>query len=197
MINEILTNLAYLFYPQDICAWEEKEKYLQSEEYKNLKRWIEIFDSDKGELLRHNFKMEFDKDLILKNFEDFSKLDWQDRCFKFNLTLIEDGELQSINLYLSILLPYYIIRSRKHKTELFFSESKIKEIENNNLSTRKIKDLIINIKEIVETKLLYKEFPEELICHVIKDISFQDSRLGFFTMFNAFFNNEIIYEINN
>ncbi|WP_207209607.1 hypothetical protein [Flavobacterium sp. 140616W15] len=55
-----------------------------------------------------------------------------------------------------------------------------------------MKDLILDVESIVEKKLLYQKFPQELIHSVIDNISFQGIYLGHFKMYNAFFNNENI-----
>ncbi|MCD0475112.1 hypothetical protein LPB87_11980 [Flavobacterium sp. EDS] len=192
MINEVLVNLAYLFYPKNICPWDENEKYLQTEEYKRLSTTIDFFNSDGNKKLRSSIKAEFEEDLVLKDFEDFSRLDNQDRCVKFFLNVFEDGKLFSITLYLSILSPYYVIVSMKHSPSPFFSQLKINELELANTDTRKLKDLILDVESIVEKKLLYQKFPQELIHSVIDNISFQGIYLGHFKMYNAFFNNENI-----
>lgn len=192
MIYEVLVNLAYLYYPKNICPWDEREKYLETKEHKRLMSVINFFDSDENKKLRENVMAEFKQDPILKDFEDFSRLDYQDRCFKFFLNVFEDGKLYSISLYLSILSPYYVIVQLTHPPEPFFSQSRIEELERENTDPRKLKDLILDIESIVEDKLLYQKFPESLIRTVIDDISFQDIYLGHFKMYNAFFNNEYI-----
>ena len=192
MIYEVLKNLAYLFYPKNICPWDENEKYLQTLEYNRLISTINFFDSDENKKLRINIKAEFEDDLILKDFEDFSRLDYQDRCFKFFLNVFEDGELYSITLYLSILSPYYVIVPMRHSPDPFFSKSRINELERNKTDTRKLKDLILDIEAIIKKKLQYQKFPQSLIHTIIDDISFQGIYLGHFKMYNAFFNNEYI-----
>ncbi|MCC9018482.1 hypothetical protein [Flavobacterium lipolyticum] len=182
-------NLAYLYYPKNICPWTQKELYLETVEYKRLKVLIEYFDSEVNQKLRNSIRIEFDKDLVLRGFEDFSRLDWEDRCYTFFLNIVEGGELCSITLHLSILVPYYVIETLIHKNQMIISKSRIEELEKENLDPRKMKDLVLDIKSIVETKLLYQEFPETLIHTVIEDISFQDIYLGHFKMYNVFFNN--------
>lgn len=192
MIQTVLTNLAYLFYPKNVCPWNESEKYLQTFEYKRLQATIDFFDSDENKKLRSNIKEEFEKDFILKDFEDFSRLDYQDRCFKFFLNVFENGKLHSITLYLSILSPYYTIVPIVHSASPFFSQSRIDELEMENVDPRKLNDLILDVEKIVESKLYYQKFPKELIHTIIDDISFQGIYLGHFKMYNAFFNNESI-----
>jgi hypothetical protein len=59
--------------------------------------------------------------------------------------------------------------------------------------------LVLEVENIVENKLLYSKFPKEIVNNKFEDISFQDSYLGEFKMFNAFFNNQVILqdEIND
>lgn len=80
--------------------------------------------------------------------------------------------------------------------DLWFSKEQISEFQKNNTETREIDDLVLAIGFIVEDKLLYNKFPEEMLNVVIEEVSFQDSRFGYFKMFNAFFNNNIIIRKN-
>lgn len=196
MINKILKNLVYLFYPQNICAYTERDKYFMTEEYKRLNQIITEFDSENGQALRATMLKEFKTDYTLKDFVDSSLFDWKDRCITFNLTIIEDDELYTISLYMSVLIPYYMIKCQKNMIELFFSKSKIAELQKDNKETRKISDLILDIETIVEDKLLYKKFPKEMLNIVLQDVSFQDAGFGHFSMVNAFFNNNVIREEN-
>ncbi len=195
MINNVLLKLVHLYYPKNICPWDEKEKYMQAIEYKRLQSIIDYFDSDSNLIIRKNIKKEFEDDEILKDFEDFSRLDSnQDRCYTFFLNVVEGGEMYSISLHLSILIPYYVIRKGCHTRSPFFPKSLIEKLEREKLDTRKMEELILNVEMIVEEKLLYKKFPSSLMNKLIIDRSFGDIYLGDFTMFNAFFNNS---NINN
>lgn len=197
MIQQVLLNLVQLYYPNNICPWDENEKYVQTIEYKRLSSLIEFFYSDVNKNMRDAIKKEFDEDLTLKDFLDFSREDSGDRCYTFFLNVIEEGELCSITLHLSFLVPYYVIRAMKHPNQMIFSKSRLEELEKENLDTRKIKDLILKVEEIVENKLLYKKFPESIIHNTIDNVSFGDIRLGYFKMFNAFYNNEFLSDENN
>jgi hypothetical protein len=195
MINNVLLNLADLYYPKNICPWNEKEKYMQALEYKRLQSTIDYFDSDANLIIRKSIKKEFDDDEILKDFEDFSRLDSnQDRCYTFFLNVVEGGEMYSISLHLSILVPYYAIRKGWHTSSPFFPKSLIEKLEREKTDKRKMDELILDIETIVEEKLLYKKFPSALMSNIIVDASFGDIYLGDFTMFNAFFNNSNINE---
>lgn len=190
MIEHVLTNFVYLYYPKNVCPWDDKEKYLKTLEYKKLQSTIDYFNSDENQTIRNNIKKEFQEDLILKDFEDFSILDSnQDRSYTFIVNIFEGGELYSITLYLSFLIPYYAIRTQWHPAEPFYSKARIVELEKEKLDTRKIDELVLAVERIVEDKLFYEKFPQLLMDNKIVDVSFGDIYLGNFTMFNAFFNN--------
>lgn len=95
---------------------------------------------------------------------------------------------------MSILIPYYVIQTISHKKQMMISQSKIDELEKNSSETRKIDELVLEVEKIVENTLSYQKFPKELLNVVLEDISFQDSYLGEFKMFNAFFNNQSVRE---
>lgn len=193
MVVEVLKNLAYLYYPKNICPWTQNEHYLETVEYKRLKGLIEHFACDDNQKIRNSITVEFDKDLVLKEFQDFSRVDCQDRCYTFFLNVIENEELCSITLYLSLLAPYYVIDIIIHKEQMVIPKSRIEELQREKLDSRKIKDLVLEVEDIVEKKLLYSKFPKEILNNKFEDISFQDSYLGEFKMFNAFFNNQVIH----
>lgn len=193
MIIEVLKNLASLYYPKNICPWTQKELYFETTEYKRLLSLIEHFNSEEGQKIRNNIMAEFDKDTVLKDFEDFSRLDHEDRCYTFFINVVEGGEMYMINLYLSFLAPYYVIKVGMLKGRMLISQAKIDELERENLDPRKVKDLVLVLENIIEKKFLYSKFPKEILNNKIEDFSFQDSYLGEFNMFNAFFNNQVIY----
>lgn len=194
MITEVLKNLASLYYPKNICPWTQKDLYFETVEYKRLKSLIDLFDSEEGQRIRDNIRAEFEKDSVLKYLEDRSRLDWQDRCYHFFLNVAEGGEMHLISLYMSFMAPYYVINTGMLKGRMLISQEKIEEIERENLDTRKVKDLVLEIENIVEKKFHYSKFPREILNNKIEDFSFQDSYLGEFKMFNAFFNNQVIYD---
>lgn len=197
MIDKVLKNLVYLLYPRNICSYMEKDKYFISEEYKRLNQIINEFNSEEGKVFRETFLKEFEGDNTLKDFRDFSLFDWGDRCMTFNVTIIEDSELYTISLFMSVIVPYYVVNVQKNIIDLYFPESQIAELEKENTETRKINELVLDIETIIEDKFLYKKFPRRLLNSVVADISFQDSEFGYFTLYNAFFNNVIIKENEN
>ncbi|KFF20300.1 hypothetical protein [Flavobacterium hydatis] len=192
MITKTLTNLIHLLYPRNICAYTEKDKYLVSEEYKRLNQIVTDFDTKDRKVSSNSILEKFENDKTLKKFADFSLFHLKDRCMTFNVSIIEGRELYTISLFISIIIPYYVINVQKNMIEIFFSESEITELENKNTETRKINELVLEIETIIEDKFLYRKLPNKLLNFVVADISFQDSQFGYFTMYNAFFNNVTI-----
>jgi hypothetical protein len=170
MINEVLKNLIYIFYPKNISYEKEREKYFESQENIRLNQTLKAFQSD----------------------QDFTLFEYGDKCLTFNFSIIENRQLYTISLLISVIAPYYAIKCQKNIIELFFSESRIDELEGANLERRTLDEIISEIEFIVEKKLLYSKFPKELFNFVIEDVSFQEADFGSFKMFNAFFNNLIM-----
>jgi hypothetical protein len=197
MIEKVLKNLVYLFYPQNICAYNEKDKYFISEEYKRLTQVINDFDTEEGKAVREAIIKEFENDYTLKNINDYTLFSSSDRCMTFNLSIIENGELYTISLFISILIPYYVIKVQKNIIDLYFSKEEIAKLEKENTETRTINELAVDIEAVIEDKYFYKKFPEKMFNSVIDNLSFQDSEFGCFTMYNAFFNNVIIRNESN
>lgn len=197
MIEKVLKNLVYLLYPRNICAYTEKEKYSICEEYKRLIQIINDFNTDEGKDIRRAIVQEFENDYTLKNLNDYTLFSYGDRCMTFNVSIIENGELYTISLFVSILIPYYVIKVQKNIIDLFFSKEEIAKLEKENIETRTINELVAEIEAVIENKYLYKKFPKKILNSVVDEISFQDSEFGHFTLYNAFFNNVIIRNENN
>ncbi|WP_264532280.1 hypothetical protein [Flavobacterium sp. N502540] len=194
MIEKVLKNVVYLFYPRNICAFTEKDIYFISEEYKRLFQTINDFNSEEGKVFRKRIVAEFEHDYTLNKLNDHTLFDLGDRCMTFNVSIIEDGELYTISLFISIIVPYYVIKVQKNIIDLYFSKSEITNLEEKNIERRTINELVMDIETVIEDKFLYKKFPKEILNSVVEDISFQDTEFGCFTMFIAFFNNVIIKE---
>lgn len=187
MITTVLKNIAYQFYPKNICSTANFDKYLKSSEYIKLKILLDSFHNESNNIF-NEFTNEFNPKY---NFDNQSRLQQLDRCFTFNLSVVKDGELHSIVILISVISPYYTIRNIKHKTiNYFLSELEKKELEKK-FSEITIKNLILEIEHILDNKFKYNKFPDELKLKIIENINFQDSHLNHFTMFNAFFNNTI------
>jgi len=194
MIDKVLTNLIYTFYPRGISFFTEYEKYIATKEYKRLKQIISRFDLEHREDLSKKILGYFEKDYTLKKIQDYSLLHIEDRCLTFNVAVIEDGELYTISLLISILAPYYVIKCQKNIIDLYFSKSEIAKLEKASKEKRKVKELILVIENIVEGKLLFNKFPKSMLDRVVLDVSFQEAEVGCFSMFNAFFNILIMTE---
>ncbi|OXA99261.1 hypothetical protein B0A81_21445 [Flavobacterium plurextorum] len=197
MVSEILRNVVYSYYPKDVCFNTEITKYLGSDEYQKLYQRIKKFDHEHRQDISKGIIREFKKNNYLKNFEDFTLLDLGERCMTFSLTVIRDGNLYTISLFLTVIVPYYSIKLKKHKAELLFSEPKKLALQEIGPESKKITDIILIVENFVENRLGQKKIPEDLLNHIIQDVSYQDLEIGSFTMFNAFFNNLKLDEHDN
>ena len=192
MIENVLKNLVYLYYPKSISFYSDNEKYLKSKEYFRLNNLIKDFESENKEVFSKSILKEFENDITLKDFKDNTLFSWGDRCMTFNIAVVEDGELYTVSLLISIVIPYYVVRCTKNKIDLLYSKSEIDELIASNKETRKLPEIIKKIENVVEDNFFYAKFPDKMVAFVVDDISFQESGFGHFNLFNAFFNNLII-----
>ncbi|BDU24960.1 hypothetical protein [Flavobacterium sp. GSB-24] len=194
MIENVLKNLVYTFYPKNISFEKEREKYIASTEYTNLATILNKFEKEYKEVFSKKILSEFQNDYTLKNFQDFTLFNYGDKCMTFNFTYIENGQLYTVSLLISVIIPYYAIKVQKNIIELFHSENRIAEIEKANNEVRTLKEIIIDLEQIVESRFLYNKFPNEMLNIIVDDICFQEAGFGYFKLFNAFFNNLIMNE---
>lgn len=159
----IFENIVYCYYPKGINAIKEKEKYLDSNEFKKL--FIVINTFKKQNLIIDLVgidKITKNKLINITSFEHF------DRSFNFKVNYNIDNLTHSVYIYISFLVPHFLILTKD---------------KNNYKLNMEIKNLSISIS----TKLGLCQFPSDLINIVIQEISFQDIKEGEFTFFNAFF----------
>ena len=193
MIDNVLKNLVYLLYPRNLSFDSENSVYVASEEYLRLNQIIRKFDSEVKSAFSKDILKEFEDDYTLKHFTDNTLFNWGDRCMTFNVAIIEDGEMYTISLLMSVVIPYYVVRCTKKKDiSLFYSELQLAEIAKANQETRKISEIINKLQNVIEDKFLYNKFPDKMLGLVVEDVSFQEAGVGHFNLFNAFFNNLII-----
>ncbi|WP_294962638.1 hypothetical protein [uncultured Flavobacterium sp.] len=193
MIDKVLKNLVYLLYPRNLSFDRENSAYIASEEYLRLSQIIRKFDSEIKDTFSKDILKEFEDDYTLKHFADNTLFSWGDRCMTFNVAIIEDGEMYTISLLLSVVIPYYVVRCTKKKDiSFFYSALQLAEIAKANQETRKIGEIINKLQNVIEDKFLYNKFPDKILGLVVEDVSFQEAGFGHFNLFNAFFNNLII-----
>lgn len=186
MLKEELINIAYKYYPKGICNIEERAKYLSSIEYKNLYNTI---NSPTIDIERKNILKELKNNTLLKNSKDQTLLSF-DRCLTFEIEIVESNDtLIKICLNISTLDPYYIIYVLEN--EIILNPYRWKTLPKRNIKKEKTtyKKEIEAITEIIEKKM-FKKFPEKFAKIIISDLSFQDARIGNFTIYNAYFHDD-------
>ena len=190
MIHEVLKNLAYSFYPKNICNMHDKENYFQSCEYKNLTKTLNSFFEYKTFPFYTDLINFLKEDESMGKVQDVTLLEWEDRCISLELDFIEGTTIDKICIHISFLIPYYVIYLLESEIELnsfkLKTVPKYNKIKMENIYFDKIKTLI----KIVEKTTGYKKLPICLTNHCISDINFHDIEMGEFNLFNAFFLNE-------
>lgn len=188
MIKSILIDIAYLYYPKGISSIEQREEYLNSTEFKRLANLLNTFIKNEEYLLCYNILLsQLKKNEMLFNIRDVSLIDWQDRSLTFEIDIVNGNKLNKININISLLIPFYIITLLEIDIELepykWISLPKRSKI----LEESMYKDVLNFISSTIESTLKFYKFPEEIADIIIPDLSFNDIRIGDFTLYNAFF----------
>jgi len=185
---------AYLYYPKDISSFKDKVNYGNSSENKRLNdtlKNINYNELKKVDKLKNKLNVVYNKIIY-----DFTILSWQDRAHNIQFILNKrENKTYILCINISILIPVYTCYIIEIEFDLV--KNKLKHSPKRNLKLEKT----IFKKYIEETKLLIENITnyEEISCEFsdskIADLSFQDIELGKFTIFNAFFLNNIYTQI--
>lgn len=191
MIEEIFRNIAHLFYPKGICFDKEQLLYIKSEEYKRL---LSILKTHENAISTEVERVvsELKKNLSLKELHiiDITNLHFHDRSTSIQVIKFDylHNKQFSICLNTSLLIPFYTIYVLEVAVDF-----KLKKWNSAPFRSREAENIIFS-KEIYAIKAIienvgYSQFPESILYNKIKNISFQDIKLGEATFFNAFFLN--------
>ena len=188
----ILKNIAYNYYPKNICNIKNLQEYSSSIEFKRL---INIVNSFNDDFMLNDFKIlfsELKKEELFKNIKDNSSFN-SDRCLTLNIEFLENNDrLINININISLLIPYYFIYIVENQIKLNPYKWITIPKRNKLLEKEKYNNQINTISKLIEKMLNFRKFPENLLSIIIKDLSFQDNSFGNFTFFNAFFHDNNI-----
>jgi hypothetical protein len=187
MIEKILKNIAYIYYPLRLCSLKEYDQYTQSDEFKILSGTInrQLLDKD-YQNLRKQLLNEFKKNESIQSISDVT-LEGHDRCLTFQIEIIESNSLIKICLNVSLLIPYYFIYVLKNDIELEPTYRWLNHPKRNRESEVKFDEELKLLEDIIKEKINFNKFPEYLIQMTIPEITYVDIELGKFTYFNAFF----------
>ena len=191
MIESILKNIAYLYYPKEVCNIEQKDIYQSSVEYNRLLCLCNNFLNFKDCILDYNNLLkEFKKNSKLENMRDVTLAHWQDRAISFEVDYIVGDKLNKFCINISLILPYYNIFVLENQIELNPYKWITLPVRNKNLEEKQYSDLIKITSSMIEKTTAFSKFPEKLSNFIISDLSFNDIRFGSFTLYNAFFLDE-------
>ncbi|CAC9974347.1 MULTISPECIES: hypothetical protein [Flavobacterium] len=190
MIIEILKNISNSNYPSNISELSELEKYNESYEHKNLCKTLIFFENKhRNEGCFTELIEDFKAINLNMNFHDATLFSSCDRAFNLQLTKMNDKNLHSICLNISVLCPYFTCYVLDAKVDLSLGKWIEKPYKNENLEVL-YADEIHKINELVEKKYQISKFPTELLNYKLPQISRGFIPFGDFTFFNAFFLDE-------
>lgn len=188
MILTLLKNTAYTYFPRGVCSINERQKYLDSEEYKRLyHNSTTVFDDEEFKNSYDRLITEFKKHTQFKAINDVSVLQWQDRCLSFEIDYVEENILSKICIRISLLVPYYLIYVTENEIEINPYSWKTLPVRNITKEQTIYKDHIDLLFEIINNVTGFIAFPEEYADIIITDLCFNDVKMGNFTLYNAFF----------
>ncbi|GAB1857513.1 hypothetical protein MHTCC0001_23490 [Flavobacteriaceae bacterium MHTCC 0001] len=191
MIKTVLSNLASLYYPRDVDSISEYDKYVQSDECKRLK--------SKLNSLFYSKEVKQVKSAILNKVKNYPKIretkdttmESFDRCLSFKLEIVENKTLFQICINISLLAPYYVVYILKNNIELAPYRWIGVPVRDKKSEISQYKPEINMICDIVEEVTYYSKIPESIAKIKISDLSYADKGIGEFTIFNAFFLNDV------
>jgi len=187
MIETILKNIAYSYYPKGLCSANDYEEYMQSKEFKSLSR---VIDQQLSDINFKNSRLEllqqFRKHKDLKDISDVTR-EPHDRCLTFEIEIVELNKLIKVCINVSLLIPYYFIYVLKNDIDIESGCKWLNLPKRDKESEEKYIELIKLLQYITEGQMQFNLFPESLVDVIIPEINYVDIELGKFTLYNAFF----------
>ncbi len=181
MLQYLLKNQLYNYYPSNICFRTEYNSYIETMEYKLLLKTIDNFKNKVASV-----DLELKQNIWLQLFQNTSQLDYYDRSITYIYSFVQGKELFTLSLSLSILMPFYHIEVKKNSVNDFFEPDVIDSMKYEELN---IELMIVDLNLFLQNKIGYFAFPENLLNVIVPDVSYQEIPFGKFSLFNAFFNN--------
>ncbi|MBT8245485.1 MAG: hypothetical protein HKP48_03085 [Winogradskyella sp.] len=184
ILEQVLTNIAKLYYPTGVCSLKDYDKYIKTFEAVNLhKNLNKLFEN---QIIRERILSKFREHKQIKNIQDVSAKSF-DRCYTYKSEFIEKNQLYQLIVHISLIVPFYNVEVTKNTISLepyrwITIPNRDKESENG-----VFKKQIELISKIIEKEISYKLFPEDLKNEILPNLSYGDIGIGNLTFFNAFF----------
>ncbi|AWH86644.1 hypothetical protein HYN59_16700 [Flavobacterium album] len=199
MTKEYFTEAVYKYFPRGINEISHLQDYMASTEFIALsnKCHEEELRKKNGDFDR--FYKEIESLDTLKNFYDFTLFHQNDRAHNLQLGELIGTKHYSICLYVSIIIPYYVIYvletdvSHALAEPVDFLRPGYKEPKRSHEMEMYYKPLMDQMGDVAKKYFHAQQFPEELVHTIIPDISYQAIPFGEFTFFNAFFHESYYY----
>lgn len=185
MLEKGLMTIINFYYPSNIDSIVEKDYYVLTKEHQNLVNKIFVNKSNYPEKI-NDIQRELMKHRDDFRFNDLTNFQWQDRCYTFQFTKKVDNQHFHLNVYISILAPYFVFQY--FKTQIIENDHKLIIINKNEFSNDNFISKINGILNKYDFSLLN----ENLLKTKISNINFDDIKMGQFTYYNAFFNSQTL-----
>lgn len=190
MVEKILKNIFYTYYPRGIDNNQNKEAYLNSKEYKKLSETITCFNNYKDSIFYKNILIKINNLGFQNNISDSTLISWEDRCITLEIDFLNKNILSKICINKSLLIPFYTIYLLENEIETNPYRWKTIPKRNRVVENSSFKEIINSLSSIIEKEIGFFKMQDSLLEIVIRDINFNDIEFGSFNFFNAFFLNE-------
>lgn len=188
--TSVLKRIVYLYYPINISAVENTADYLKTKEFINLKASI---DSSIAQSQLDKMEKDIAEKYIDFRFQKVSANNWLDRAECYWLDNIIDNTLFRYRLQISKLIPYFVVYLTKivlnlDNHRIFAAPPEIVDAKEYSQESRELINFLI---DYVKMNLGLNTFNIDLDEYIVDDVSFQDINFGKFTLYNAFFTNNL------
>ena len=193
MIKAYLNHI-YNYYPKGITYPFEQE-YLETKEYLRLQDAVEQARHwDMNSILGALLSIEYYNHDIPVKILNYTNFNFLDRCFVIQYRFIIGKKIKAITLNISVLLPVFCVYYLERNMEGVVIGKPISNPEEfYAYDFNHIPDIYSDLVKLISDHLIglgYARIQNELLDHIIPDISFETIGLNKMTLFNALFMNE-------
>lgn len=186
MLESILTNIAYLYYPKRLCAVKDRTEYLARPEFIRLTETLENSLAE-NEASLHQLLLNIKGLPEFESIQDMSRHSWLDRCSTFEISYFGENRLDRIIILISLLVPYYVIYVLDNEIQKEPYRWKTHPQRNITKENDLYKMHFEKLEEIIQQSIKFTRLSDDTLSTSIEDLSFQDVTFDEFTLFSAFF----------
>lgn len=186
MLESILKNVAYLYFPKGLCAVKDKTEYLARPEFIRLTETLENSLAE-NEATLHQLLVNIKDHPEFEGIQDMSLHSWLDRCSTFEISYFKENRLDRIIILISLLVPYYVIYVLDNEIERKPYRWKTFPERNVEKESGEYNDHLEKLNTIIRQTTKFTQLETDTAGVPIADLSFQDVTFNEFTIFTAFF----------